>query len=169
MSAKHLRLSLCLRPLFGAVVCALAVGCQGPPAPPAANIPAGPVGDEAVLLALDCYEPMYQVDANGRVIKLRMTGRQLPEATLMEVGKLKELRSLDFYGVNLTDDGLAHLKDLQKLKALGIGGTLVTDQGLVHLEKLQGLQFLWVPKNTVTPEAIEKFAAARPDIKVYPQ
>jgi hypothetical protein len=160
MIARH------LRQLVGAIVCAWAVGCQGQPAPPPPpNIPAGPVGDEAVLIALDCYEPMYQVDANGRVIKLRLTGRHLPGPILAEVGKLKELRNLDFYGVTITDDGLAHLKDLSKLRALGLGGTSITDQGLIHLEKLPSLEYVWLPKSTVTAEARDKLESTHPNLK----
>ncbi len=165
MIATHIR----LRPFLGAILCVLAVGCPGPPAPPPPSVAVGPVGDEAVLIALDCYEPMYQVDANGRVIKLRMTGRQLPGPILSEVAKLKELRNLDFYGVNLTDDGLAQLKDLPKLRVLGLGGTLITDKGLVHVEKMPSLQYLWLPKKTVTLEAFEKLKEVRPDVNMYLQ
>jgi hypothetical protein len=159
-----------LRQLLVAIVCAWAVGCKGspgppPPPPPPAKIPTGPVGDDVVMVALDYYEPMYQVDANGRVIKLRLTGRHLPGPVLAEVGKLKELRNLDLYGAILTDNDLAHLKDLSKLRALGLGGTAITEQGLAHLEKLPGLEYVWLPKSTVSREAADKLENTHPNLK----
>jgi hypothetical protein len=155
--------------LLAAIAYTLVLGCRDSTPAVVPVTPAGPIlsVDEKVLLALDCYEPMYQLDAAGRVIKLRLTGRHLPKAILAEVGKLAELRGLDMYGSSITDEGLAELKDLQNLRALGLGATLVTDQGLVHLEKLQSLQWLWVPGKTVTAAGKEKLQDARPGINVW--
>jgi hypothetical protein len=152
---------------LAAIVCILAIGCQASVTPPPPSRPAAPTGDAAVLLTLDYYEPVYQVDANGHVIKLRMGGRHLSGGVMAEIGKLKELQALDLYGTNITDEGLVDLKDLQNLKALGLGGTAITDRGLTHLENLPSLRYLWLPKNSVTPEAIARLKEARPDLNVY--
>jgi hypothetical protein len=106
------------------IVCAATLGCQH------GSAPSGPAArdlspDEQILLALDGYDPMYQIDENGHVTRLRLTWRHLP---------------------GLTDEGLAQFKDLQKLRNIGLGGTPVADQGLVHLEKPQSLQWVWLPK-----------------------
>jgi hypothetical protein len=155
------------RQLLGAFVCVLGVGCTGapPPAPPPTIVPAGPVGDDAVLLALDSYEPVYKVDANGRVTDLRLGGRHLPVSALAEIAKLKELRGLALFGTDISDDGLAYLKGLSKLRALELRGTPVTDRGLVHLENLASLQYVWLPKKTVTQEAADMLKNSLPEIK----
>jgi hypothetical protein len=153
---------------LAAILGAVTFGCQDSPAPPA---PANrdPTPDEQVLLALDGYDPMYQINEDGRVTRLMLVWRHLPGPVLAEIDKLTELQSIDFAHTTVTDEGLAQLKDLQKLRSLGLGGTLVTDQGLVHLEKLQSLQWVWLSKNTVTEAAVERLKEARPDMNVYLQ
>jgi hypothetical protein len=159
------------RPSLGvlaAVVCALALGCRGisPPPAPAARPPSA---DEQVLLTLDCYNPMYKVDEDGRVTHLHLVWRYLPPSALAEIDKLTELQAIDLAFTTVTDDGLAQLKDLQKLHSMGLAGTPVTDRGLVYLEKLPGLQWVWLPKETVTEAAVHKLKEARPDMNVYLQ
>ena len=147
--------------------CAVLPGCREQPVPPV--IPSTPPlrGDEKALRALDYYEPSYQVDENGRVIRLRMTTRHIPPAAMAEIGKLTELIKIDFYGAKISDEGLGQLKDLSKLRALGLGATPITDKGLVHLEKLPKLQWLWVSKKTITAEGVEKLNETRPELNVY--
>ena len=107
--------------LLAAIGCSLVIGCRETPGP-APNVSldlAVPAltSDEKVLLVMDYYEPMYKVDANGRVTHLRLSWRHVPSAVLSEVGKLTELQGLDLYGTTVTDEGLAQLKDLQKLRS----------------------------------------------------
>jgi hypothetical protein len=152
------------KPLLGvlmAIVCALTVGCSGD-----SSAPAFP--DEEVLRALDCYGPIYKVDANGRVVNLRLDGKLVTGAMLAEIGKLTELRQLSLYAAPLTDESLARLQNLPQLRSLGLGGTPITDKGLVHLEKLESLQWLWLPR-AVSPKAIEKLKSVRPGLNVYLQ
>jgi hypothetical protein len=125
--------------------------------------------DEAVLSALDCYEPMYKVDADRRVIRLRLPSKHLSAQDFAQIGKLSELIAVDLYGVNLTDDDLAQFKELKKLRNAGLGETQITDKGLAHLEKLPSLQWLWLPRATVTQEGVNKLKDARPDMNVYLQ
>jgi Leucine-rich repeat (LRR) protein len=125
-------------------------------------------GDATVLLALDAYEPMYLLDANGRVSRLRLPNRPLPTAVMTEIGKLSELKSLDLFGAGITDEGLAELKGLQNLVNLGIGGTLITDKGLMHLVKLKSLRHTWLPnKMLVTEAGVEKLKQECPALTVH--
>ena len=149
------------------ILCA-ATGCGSKAAPTGGEpAPAAMSVDEKVLAALDHYEPMFKVNAEGRVIRLRLTWKNLPLEVLAEIGKLTELGMIDFAGATLTDDGLAQLKNLQKLRALGLGNTSITDDGLVHLEKLSSLQWVWMSKNSFTQEAVDALKAARPDMNIY--
>ena len=149
------------------LICVAVLGCRGsnppPPEKPAPLVPgAAPTGDAKVLIELDYYEPMYAVNADGRVTKLRLTWRQLPTPVLAEIGKLSELQHLDLYGANITDEGFAEFKNLQKLRTLGLGGTAISDKGLVHLQKLEGLRYVWLPKQRISQEAVKNFRAECP-------
>ncbi|HZZ79506.1 MAG TPA: hypothetical protein VFE62_13370 [Gemmataceae bacterium] len=155
------------------LLCCL-VGCRANSAPPKSPAPP-PAGvstlsaDQQVLLKLDCYDPMYKIDADGRVTILRLLGRNLRPDALAEIGKLTELEILDLYGANLTDDGLANLNELQKLRMLGLGGTPITDKALTHLGKLQALNHVWLPKRAISKTGLEKLKEACPDVNVHPQ
>src|SRR5262245_49409875 len=86
-----------------------------PSAPVSTSTPTDAAGagklttDEQVMLALDCYDPMYQVDAKGRVVRLKLPWRHLPDSVLAEIIKLTELERLDCHAATITDDGLAKL------------------------------------------------------------
>jgi hypothetical protein len=163
MTKTRTRLRSTARPLLAALLSAVVAGCG------ASSSPVSPIlmADEEVLRALDYYDPMYQVDADGRVIKLKLTGLDLPVTILADIGRLTELRCLDAAWSTVTDEGLAQLNNLQELRDLGLGGTLVSDEGLGHLEKLHSLQRVWLSKGTVTEEGVEKLRKARPDMSVY--
>jgi hypothetical protein len=144
---------------------AVAVGCQGS-SEPAAPAPAL-TADQQVLRALDYYNPVYQIDEDGRVLRLRLEWRHLPVPVMAEIGKLTELTAIDLAFTTVTDEGLAQIKDLQHLKSMGLSGTAITDQGLVYLEKLPSLQWVWLSKNTISEAAVQKLRGARPDMQVY--
>jgi hypothetical protein len=153
-------------PRLAAVVCAVAVGCPGCSAPSGPGSAAA-ASDRQVLLALDGYNPMYQVDEDGRVIALRLPWQHLPDPVMAEIGKLTELQFIDLGSSTVTDDGLAQLKDLQQLRTMGLSGTRVTVNGLPHLEKLQGLQEIWLSQRVVTEAAAEKLKEACPGLQVH--
>ena len=123
--------------------------------------------DEQVLQTLDCYNPEYKTDEDGRVTDLRLVGQHLPVAAFREINKLTELQIMDLAWSTTTDEDLAQLKDLRKLRHLGLGGTPVTDRGLAYLEKLPGLERLWVAKGTISAAGVEKLREARPDLQIY--
>jgi hypothetical protein len=145
-------------------------GCRDAPLPK----PLAPAGvslppDEEVMLVLDYFEPMYQIDGSGRVIRLRLTNRPLSGAAMKEINKLTELINVDFYGANVNDDDLAQLQDLQKLKTMGLGATQMTDKGLANLAKLKSLRFVWVSKASISQAAVDTLNETRPDIRVFLQ
>lgn len=159
------RLWVILTGLTVMIACAFAVGCarqaESPPPPLVDTSP-----DEKALLALDSYDPMYQVNAEGRVIRIRLVNTHLPPSAMAEIGKMTEIVQLDFYGSTVTDEGLAQLKDLQKLRHMGLGGTQISEKGLVHLERLDSLVWVWLPTGRISKGAIEKLKTARPDLNV---
>ena len=139
------------------------LGCAD--APPPAESPASP--DEQVLQVLDPYNPLYKLDSDGRVVRLKLEGRHVLPGVLTEVGRLTELRSLSLYAASVNDESLAQLTGLEKLQNLGLGATAITDEGLVHLEKIAELRQVWLTKANLSTEAIEKLRAAVPGINVH--
>jgi hypothetical protein len=144
------------------VAVVIAAGCSEAPVP---EEPASP--DEAVLLALDSYNPIYKVNASGRVTHMKLDGQRVLAPVLVEVGKLTELRAVSLYAASITDDSLSNLQDLPYLNHLGLGATPITDRGLEHLEKIHTLRHLWVPRSSVSDRAVEKLKAAVPRLNVY--
>jgi hypothetical protein len=159
--------------MLPAFACFLVLGCGGaersaPPkvAPVAVDAPAlSP--DEKVLMALDAYDPVYQVNAKGRITRLKIPWRHLPDSILTEINKLTELDELDCYATTLSDDGLAKLKDLQKLRAFGLQATALTGKAIAHLERMRGLRYVWLTRKLVGDDAVERLNEARPDLTVY--
>jgi hypothetical protein len=156
---------LCSR-LAMIMICLAMIGCrENAPEPPAAAPPGSP--DAKALAALDHFNPMYKVDAAGRVTHLRLPWQHLPSPALAEIAQLTELQFLELSWSTLNDGGLAQLKDLQHLQTMSLVGTAITDQGLDHLEKLPSLQRVWVSKNRLSEQAIENLRKARPDLAVH--
>jgi len=155
---------------FGVIAFALMAGCAPKPVPTIvadAGEAAALSPDEQVLLALEAYSPMYQMNAKGRVIKMKIPWQHLTEPLLAEINKLSALENLDCYATTINDEGLAQLKDLQKLRSLGLGGCEVTDEGLPHLGKLHNLRYVWLSKRKVSEEAAAALKATLPDLTVY--
>ena len=143
------------------VVCVL--GCAA--TPPA--VEQAPSVDEQVLVALDHYNPIYKLNADGQVINLQLNGRNVPASALVEVGKLKEVRGISLYAAQVTDESLANLHGCTKLQTLGLGATPISDKGLVHLEKFQDLSHIWVPKARVSTEGVNALKNALPALNVH--
>jgi len=156
-----------VRLALAAVLCAVPLGCRGGSASTTPAADASPSADEQVLQALDCYNPQYKTDEDGRVTELCLIWQHLPAAAFAEIDKLTELQMIDLAHSTTTDEGLAELKDLRNLRNMGLGGTPITDRGLAHLEKMPGLQRVWLSKGLISRAAVEKLREARPDMQVY--
>jgi len=125
--------------------------------------------DEKVLTALDPYNPLYKVNADGRVTHLSLAGKQVLASAVSEVGKLTELRMLSFSGASITDDSLANLRNLSELKSLYLAGTPISRKGLIHLDNLHNLRWLWLPQKTFTKSDVDKLTTKFPGLSVYLQ
>src|SRR5262249_57683563 len=77
-------------PTLAAVLCAVTVGCAASPPPPVIANP-DPPPHEQILRALDCYDPMYQVDEDGRGPRLNPVWKHLPRPVPAGLAKPPEL------------------------------------------------------------------------------
>jgi hypothetical protein len=138
------------------LACTVFAGCGKAVPPDPLGGQANITVDESVLRALDAYNPVYQVDRQGHIVRLKLDGARITDVVLDEVGKLSELINLSLYGATIDNNSLAKLENLKKLEALGIAGTQVDADGFSHLQKLPNLRWIWLPKEHVTEEQKDK-------------
>jgi hypothetical protein len=124
--------------------------------------------DQPAIESLKSYNPVYQLNRDGRVIQLALEGKQVGAAALEQVRHLTELRCLSLYGASVTDDSLANLKGLRRLEQLGLAATPITDKALSHLEKMACLCEIWLPKKgKLTAGRVARLQQALPGLDVH--
>ncbi|MCE9548502.1 MAG: hypothetical protein K8T25_23755 [Planctomycetia bacterium] len=79
------------------------------------------------------------VDYFARVESLRTSGKQVTDANLVHVARLKSLQLLLLDHTQVTDAGLKHLKNLTTLQDLMFIDNHVTDAGMENLHDLTSL------------------------------
>jgi Leucine-rich repeat (LRR) protein len=82
---------------------------------------------------------------------------RITEAGLRHLAGLKNLRSLNLFGV-ADDEGLEHLKGLENLRELNLHRTQVRGKGLVHLQELTRLETLNLSECALRPGRLEPLA-----------
>jgi hypothetical protein len=148
-----------------ASACLFLTGCGSTP-----DVTEGPLTpDEQVLAALEPYDPIYKLNSQGRVVKIKLEGKRIPAAVMDQVCQLTELQHLSMYAASITDDSLVRLHSLQSLQSLGLGATPISQVGIVHLEKLPSLRWVWLSKWLVVTQEVDQLKRALPDLTVFPQ
>ena len=72
-------------------------------------------------------------DANGNVVSIVLSGKNVDDNDLKLLADFNHLKSLTLRRTALTDSGLRHLQTLDSLEYLELGETEITGTGLVHL------------------------------------
>ncbi|MDQ3394528.1 MAG: ribonuclease inhibitor, partial [Bacteroidota bacterium] len=90
-----------------------------------------------------------------QIVWLDVSGTQITDKALAEIGKLKNLTRLRLDKTNISDAGLLALKNSEKLVYLNLYETDITDQGLKYLKGLKQLKALYLWQTKVTPGGIE--------------
>jgi hypothetical protein len=161
-------LQLLARLLVGG--CLVLAGCRGEQNPTSEVPEEPPSPDERVLQALEPYDPVYRLNPAGRVVALKLEGRQIPATALDEVAKLTELsEELSLYAASIDDDSLSKLQGLKKVYRLGLGATPITEKGLAHLEALTQLRHLWLSRPLATSPEAEKLKESLQGLTIHPQ
>ncbi|MEM9659533.1 MAG: hypothetical protein AAF961_14330, partial [Planctomycetota bacterium] len=121
----------------------------------------------ASVLALFAGSPLLQVrfepgadDASvadltvaaDQIVSLDVSGRELSEADLQAIGRLKNLQKLYLQKSSVSDDDLQHLLELKRLEYLNLYGAKLTDAALPHIEKLPALKRLYLFETEVSYE-----------------
>ena len=91
-------------------------------------------------------------------IQFQLRGRNLNDAGLEDVAKLKNVIELNLRDTKITSDGLMHLRGLVKLTRLHLERTAIDDTGIAHLKGLTKLQYLNLYNTRITDKALEHLA-----------
>lgn len=90
---------------------------------------------------------------------LLLSGTQIDDRALDEIGKLIELEGLRLAETKATSSGLQALEGLQKLRSINLGHTRIDDTGMSHLAKLRALKTLYVDDTLISDEGIRQLLA----------
>jgi hypothetical protein len=90
-----------------------------------------------------------------RAVTVQLTGQEISDAQIAQLGGLTRLRGLDLRRTAVTDAGLAHLSRLTNLKYLILDRTAITDNGLTHLSRLPVLRTLSLERTAVTDDGLQ--------------
>ena len=87
-----------------------------------------------------------------------LSGTQVTDADLAEIGKLPYLTHLALNDTQVSDSGMRHLAELPCLVQLEVCGTSVTDQGVRQIAQIQSLEVLKLDRCPITNEALDDIA-----------
>ncbi len=76
------------------------------------------------------------------IVGLDLHCRDITDADLEQIKKLRLLRELDISHTQVTDAGLKNLRGMPALQSLTVGGGEITDAGMEHLRALRNLRTL---------------------------
>ena len=95
------------------------------------------------------------------VVGLTDVAPQAGAPTVMNIGKLTNLKRLDLSCASVNDAAVRHLEGLTKLRFLSLCGNPVTDTGLKHLQALKGLEELDLEATAVTDGGLRHLRGLR--------
>jgi len=85
---------------------------------------------------------------------LGLSGANISDSGVMDIGALKHLLRLDLSGTRITDRGLVGISSLPSLVELNLSGTLVSDEGLSNLYGLTNLTVLKLNACSITDRSV---------------
>lgn len=85
---------------------------------------------------------------------------------LASIAVLNNLEELELEDVPISDEGVKSLSQLKKIRRLVLVSDKITDAGLATLAEMPSLQTLELDSSRVTSEAVEKWRAQRPGLKI---
>jgi Leucine rich repeat/Leucine Rich repeat len=105
--------------------------------------------DLAVAAELSKYGAIF--DSPGNTFNgVSFRDMRVPDAALLQLGRLDDLELLTLDGAHITDAGLAYLDGLAKLVNLNLGSNQFTDAGMAHLARCTNLVRLSLFNNQIT-------------------
>ena len=103
---------------------------------------------------------------SAQIVWLKLGDTDVSDATLTQIGKLKNLQKLHLEQTNVTDAGLKNLKGLANLEYLNLYGTAITDAGLTELAGLKNLKTVYLWQTKVTEAGLANLKKAMPRLEI---
>jgi hypothetical protein len=133
--------------LLLALVCA----CDRP------SRPAGRDTGDAIARLMDLGATQVDVDANGRIVRVNLSGTAASDEDLRHLEGLVNLEGLALAGTEVS--GVARLRGLAKLAYLNLDRTRLTDRGLAPVAELPGLRSLYVGSDRLSDAGLAHLAS----------
>jgi len=89
----------------------------------------------------------------GKIELLEIGGTFVSDEAGPQIGKLKELKSLDLGATRFTDRGMAHLEGLVNLESFILPQS-ISDAGMRHVKPLRNLRMLYLANTRVTDKGL---------------
>jgi hypothetical protein len=112
--------------------------------------------------ALEKIGARLQVDREGHVTAVRLSGTKVTDVELANVRHFHRLQMLRLRRTKVTDEGLVHLRDLRQLISLDLDETWISDAGLEHLKAIPSLEVVDLSETEATPQGIEALRDSLP-------
>lgn len=122
--------------------------------------------DEEIPFRPRWLRPLLGDTSAGEVVEIWFYGGEVTNADLVHLKGLTKLEWLVLDNTQVTDAGLVNLQGLTKLELLYLSGTRVTDAGLVHLQGLTMLESLFLGNTPVTDEGVRELQQALPNVTI---
>jgi hypothetical protein len=115
--------------------------------------------DESALCSLEALKGLTYFSCSSRSLDDRSVNRL--------IAAMPRLQSLILSSGGISDASVAQIKTLNELQCLGVGGDDLTDAGLLSLADMPSLRRVMLFRaSQISDEAIGKFRALRPDVKI---
>lgn len=98
--------------------------------------------------------------------KLFLRRTSIEPGALKLLDQLASLQELDLSASSISDSDLNALLSLPGIESLQVANTRVTDAGLVTIAKMPSLRELDVRNLKLSPQALQQFSRARPNVQV---
>ena len=108
----------------------------------------------------------YEFDASGNYLPNARPPAPVWLQSLLGDDFFGQVASLTFWGPQLTNADLEHLKTLNTLRLIYLYTTDATDAGLEHLKVLDQLQYLHIEAAQITDAGVEKLQQALPKCRI---
>lgn len=111
-------------------------------------MPAIPTQSLELLQSLDA---VIDRDRDGQVERIQLLGQRINDGVLQRIEGIRSLRSLDLIYAKITNAGIESIRKLERLKTLDLGACLnISDDGLKHLKGMGRLEVLRIWDTAVT-------------------
>jgi hypothetical protein len=95
------------------------------------------------------------------VEELSLSNGNVSDNGLESLPCLPRLRSLDIYGVRMTNEAMAVMEKFPRLEVVDLGNTGISDEGVAHLNVCPELRVVSLQKTLVTDAALEVLASLK--------